>query len=255
METTPQSNSTHLVHGHSHHHLPDLDGTKTSDEVIILILGAIVFLTFALGLAFQLCEKPVWFLQRKQLDWEEEEEEYEYTYEDNDDSGQTHQMAEFDVEAAAATAAQTLSLTEPLLKPGSSHQLQVHPYRGATRYGTITQHHVEVGGVRKMVLVVEGDFVGEGGPSVHDGYTEWFERWLESHGMRDRTEDTAQGGLDQGDRTNEGASTSFATAPASETSLLDASPSLLDFDLDEDRDRDEEQEHDERSDSYYTACM
>jgi hypothetical protein len=53
METTAHSNSTGLVHGHGHHHLPDLDGTKTSDEVIILILGAIVFLTFALGLAFQ----------------------------------------------------------------------------------------------------------------------------------------------------------------------------------------------------------
>jgi hypothetical protein len=53
METMGHSNSTDLVHGHGHHHLPDLDGTKTSDEVIILILGAIVFLTFALGLAFQ----------------------------------------------------------------------------------------------------------------------------------------------------------------------------------------------------------
>ncbi|KAL2840084.1 hypothetical protein BJX68DRAFT_189771 [Aspergillus pseudodeflectus] len=184
METTAHSNSTDLVHGHGHHHLPDLDGTKTSDEVIILILGAIVFLTFALGLAFQLCDKPVWFLRRKQLAWQE------YDDEDNDDFGQIHQMAELDVEAAAATAAQTLSgIAEPLLKPGSSHQLQLHPFRGATRYGTITQHHIEVGGVRKMVLVVEADLVGEG-PSMQDGYTEWFERWRERNGMKGATEAT-----------------------------------------------------------------
>ncbi|CEL11753.1 hypothetical protein ASPCAL14850 [Aspergillus calidoustus] len=69
METTGQSNSTDLAHGRGHH-LPDLDGMKTSDEVIILILGARVFLTFALGLAFQLRDKPVWALQRKQLAWQ-----------------------------------------------------------------------------------------------------------------------------------------------------------------------------------------
>ncbi|KAL3447452.1 hypothetical protein BJX65DRAFT_308179 [Aspergillus insuetus] len=244
METTGHSNSTDLVHGHGHHHLPDLDGTKTSDEVIILILGAIVFLTFALGLAFQLCDNPVWFLRRKQLAWEEDE------YEDQDnDFGQIHQMAEFDVEAAAATAAQTLSgITEPLLKPGSSHQLQLHPFRGATRYGTITQHHVEAGGVRKMVLVVEGGLVGEGPSTVQDGYTEWFEAWRERNGIKAGVEATERA-FDEEDLTDEG--TSFATAAVNETSAVDESPPLLEFDLDEDQDEDQ----DERSDSYHTACM
>ncbi|KAL2800109.1 hypothetical protein BJX66DRAFT_332254 [Aspergillus keveii] len=248
METTGHSNSTDLVHGHGHHHLPDLDGTKASDEVIILILGAIVFLTFALGLAFQLCDKPVWFLRRKQLAWQEGEE-YEDIEDFGDDCGQIHQMAEFDVEAAAATAAQTLSgITEPLLKPGSSHQLQLHPFRGATRYGTITQHHVEVGGVRKMVLVVEADLGGEGPSTGQDGYTEWFEGWRERNGIKGGVEITERA-LEEGDLTDEG--TSFATAAVNETSATDESPPLLDFDLDEDQDEDQ----DERSDSYHTACM
>ncbi|KAJ0419237.1 hypothetical protein BJY00DRAFT_286552 [Aspergillus carlsbadensis] len=43
METTGHSNSTDLVHGHGHHHLPDLDGTKAFDEIITLIIGAIGF--------------------------------------------------------------------------------------------------------------------------------------------------------------------------------------------------------------------
>ncbi|KAL2813437.1 hypothetical protein BJX63DRAFT_394435 [Aspergillus granulosus] len=165
METTGQSHPTNLVHGHGHHHLPDLDGTKTADEVIILILGAIVFLTFALGLIFQLCETPPWLPRRKHHVWNEEAD-------DENDHGQFHQMADLnlDLESASST---TSTVTDRLLEGRCCGH---HPLRWATRYGTITQHHVDVGGVRKMVLVIEAGLDDEGAP-VHDGYSQWFERF------------------------------------------------------------------------------
>ncbi|CEL11754.1 hypothetical protein ASPCAL14851 [Aspergillus calidoustus] len=157
-------------------------------------------------------------------------------------------MAEFNVKAAAATAtaAQTLSgISQPLLKPGSAHQLQLHPFRGATRYGMITQQHVEVGGVRKMVLVVEADGVGEG-PVVQDGYTEWLERRRERNGTKSGIETTA-GALEEGELSNKGPS--LAATAMDETSPVDDSPPLLEFDPDKDQD---EEQH-EHSNLYHTA--
>ncbi|KAL2814016.1 hypothetical protein BJX63DRAFT_431648 [Aspergillus granulosus] len=212
MGISGRSNSTTPVHGHSHHHLANLDGTKTSDEVIILILGAIVILTFALGLVFQLCDDSVWFFWRKQGYWQEEEDNR---------FGQDHQMAELNLEAAAA------AITDPLIK-GDSHQPLPSPW--ATRYGTITQHHVDIGGVRKMVLIVEGDRTN-GVPQEQDGYTEWFERWRGRHETKADVEAGEQA-LDERDFWEQDA-LPLEHAPRG-TVLVDEQAPLLQFDLEED---------------------
>ncbi|KAL3467192.1 hypothetical protein BJX64DRAFT_192127 [Aspergillus heterothallicus] len=227
MEATGHSNSTDLVHGHGHHHLPDLEGTRTSDEVIILILGAIVFLTFALGLAFQLCEKPVWLLRRKCQSHDQEQD---------NDLGQIHQMAELDLEAAAAA-----TVTDPLLKPGN-HQLV--PLQWSTRYGAITQHHIDVGGVRKMVLVVEGDAPCEG-VQMHDGYTQWFERWRGRTQIKDGVETTKRA-MEETDLLGED-DTLVQAQGVTESGMVEESELLLEFDPDE--------EEGERSDTEQREFM
>ncbi|KAL2839519.1 hypothetical protein BJY01DRAFT_250473 [Aspergillus pseudoustus] len=239
-----QSNSTKLIHGQGHHHLPDLDRTKTSDEVIILILGAIVFLTFALGFAFQLNDKPVWFLRRAHPVWEEDDDN------DNDFVGQVHQMAELDLETAATTA----TVTDPLLfkseVDGDGADMQFPPTRWAARYGAITQHHVDVGGVRKMVLVVEGDVTSLGagagadevaaGPSIQDSYTAWFERW---RGRNERGSGKVGGG-ETGERASDDGDNLL---DEDDVTLLDSAfdeaavfgESLLQLDPEEDEDEEE----------------
>lgn len=55
-EHVTMTNSTLPGHAHPSDH----DRAKAADEIIILILGAVVFVTFALGLVSQVCLTPLW---------------------------------------------------------------------------------------------------------------------------------------------------------------------------------------------------
>ncbi|KAL4960191.1 uncharacterized protein BDV14DRAFT_204937 [Aspergillus stella-maris] len=165
------STSTHPNHRHF----------QSSDGVIILVLGALIFVTFALGLVSQLCDRSIplfsyFFRPRKQY--------YEFTpeYTDADNhnnnsnnsdtdstyglaldtsSGSNHKMA--DLESGLVHASPI-----PSLPPSSSGSMRGSsisgprpslglPRRSTTRYGDLKQHVLDVNGVRKMVLVVGGD--------------------------------------------------------------------------------------------------
>ncbi|KAL2871695.1 uncharacterized protein BJX67DRAFT_377437 [Aspergillus lucknowensis] len=161
--------STH----HKQVHTPVPDGTESTDEVIILILGVVVFATFALGLVSQLCDTSILFFRRKQL-WELDDEEYGFRqpqYPGSIERTQQHQMSE--LEAGAVPN----NLATESLKNGDRADPTSHYPRWATRYGSIIQHDiVSVNGARKMVLVVDID-ADSSGHGVQDGYTEWFRKW------------------------------------------------------------------------------
>ncbi|KAL3429006.1 hypothetical protein BDV09DRAFT_58979 [Aspergillus tetrazonus] len=161
----PASNTTHS----GHFHLPDSDGA------IILMLGAVVFLTFALGMMSQLCEVPILFFIRRKQYWYEEDDDLDL----EQGLGQTalnHRMSDFEADTGAGRR------TQPrVLDRGSQRAQQPesgHSSRPMTRYGSIQQHMIDVNGVRKLVLVVDIDKYGRGSSEASpDEYAEWFERW------------------------------------------------------------------------------
>ncbi|KAL4809124.1 hypothetical protein BDV18DRAFT_133998 [Aspergillus unguis] len=168
------SHSNHSInttqHGNGvplHFHVPDSDGA------IILMLGAVVFVTFALGLVSQLCEMTIFPFPRRRSShaWDITEE----------DSESNHQMAELDLEAAHYDHSPLLSRPSSS-RPQSKDLMPVRPKlvsRPTTRYGSIMQHEVTVNGARKLVLVVDDqESRAEGSP---DGYTAWLERWRTQH--------------------------------------------------------------------------
>ncbi|KAL4926596.1 uncharacterized protein BDV17DRAFT_151310 [Aspergillus undulatus] len=196
------ANSTHP----GHFHVPDSDGA------IILMLGGLVFVTFALGLVSQLCEKSIplfsFLSPRKQY----YENEYEYGI---GDTGINHKMADLEAGmSAAATAAH--SLPPPSTSSGGEEQpTRPHlPRRSTTRYGSIIQHVLDVHGVRKMVLVVDTD-AGNNLDRDNDGrdaagqsrspdeYAEWYARWrqyqshIEAERQREQEYEAEIEGLDE----------------------------------------------------------
>ncbi|KAL4941389.1 hypothetical protein BDV06DRAFT_180924 [Aspergillus oleicola] len=200
------ANSTHPGHIH----------VADSDGAIILILGALVFVTFALGL---LCDKSIplfsyFFRPRKQYydeyDFSDEASNYALCL---DGTSSNHKMA--DLESGLANAHTHPSPT-PSLPPSSASMAgemrdrpslslslsgsKPHlPRRSTTRYGSIMQHVLDVNGVRKMVLVVgDGDDNGTSAAGSRPGstaggsregvqedeydhspdeYAEWYARW------------------------------------------------------------------------------
>lgn len=137
-----------------HIHLPD------SDAAIILMLGAVVSMTFALGLVVQVSASSYYYYLKQLLTAELcntkpiflSEEEGAYSY---DPKAPSHQMAD---------------LEEPL-------QPLLH-HASATRYGSITQHVVDASGVRKMVLIIE-ERPGRvsAADAARDDYATWYEAW------------------------------------------------------------------------------
>ncbi|KAL4955578.1 hypothetical protein BDW69DRAFT_115893 [Aspergillus filifer] len=202
------ANSTLTHPGHEHF--------QSSDGVIILVLGALIFVTFALGMVSQLCDKSIplfsyFFRPRKQY-----YDDFAPGYTDNDadsystyglaldnSSGSNHKMADLDLESGLVHAS-----TIPSLPPSSSASMRDSlisgtrpslglglPRRSTTRYGSIRQHVLDVNGVRKMVLVVGGNEnqlrpessagesregfqeSGDGLEQSPDEYAEWYARW------------------------------------------------------------------------------
>ncbi|KAL6238518.1 hypothetical protein BDW75DRAFT_21666 [Aspergillus navahoensis] len=182
------SNSTHP----GHFHVPGSDGA------IILMLGAVVFLTFALGMMSQLCEVPVLFFVRGRQYW----------YEENDDLdleqglGQTalnHRMSDLDADTDTGRRSRyRLRFFDRELQhePQSAREYEP-PSRQTTRYGSIQQHMVEVNGIRKLVLVVDIDKYDRGAPEASpDDYAEWFERWRQQQ-QREAEEAVSDEPLDE----------------------------------------------------------
>ncbi|KAL4916354.1 hypothetical protein BDW62DRAFT_186559 [Aspergillus aurantiobrunneus] len=134
-----------------HVHTPDPDDTKAADEIIILILGVVVFVTFALGLVSQLSEIPILYPRRREY-WDELDEDEYYG------SGELNGMN---------------AVSDPENQVGAC-TAQV-PLRSATRYGSITPHIVQVDGITKMVLVV--DAATPPRDAALDAYAEWFAGW------------------------------------------------------------------------------
>ncbi|OJJ05162.1 hypothetical protein ASPVEDRAFT_834531 [Aspergillus versicolor CBS 583.65] len=138
-----------------HIHLPD------SDAAIIVMLGAVVSMTFALGLVVQVSAAPCYYYLKqlptaqlyntKPIFLSEDEEAYGY----NPKGAPSHRMA--DLEEAP----------RPSLHRAS-----------ATRYGSITQHVVDADGIRKMVLIIE-ERPGRvsAADAVRDDYAAWYEAW------------------------------------------------------------------------------
>ncbi|KAL4784549.1 hypothetical protein BJX76DRAFT_326899 [Aspergillus varians] len=137
------ANSTHPHHVHT-----PVSDTLDADEKIILVLGAVVFLTFALGLVSRLYDTPFSFPRGKQY-WEEEEfSGFHNDPEVGDGAGD-----------GAGADVYTAKLNLPI--------------PSATRYGGIKPYLVNSNGVQKMVLVVPpGD-----GDQVQDAHSLWFARW------------------------------------------------------------------------------
>ncbi|RDW67199.1 uncharacterized protein DSM5745_09065 [Aspergillus mulundensis] len=188
------SNSTHP----GHFHVPDSDGA------IILMLGAVVFLTFALGMMSQLCEVPILFFIRRKQYWYEEDDDLDL----EQGLGQTalnHRMSELEAETGAPRRSRPrprhrYSDREPHreLGPESEYSYET-PSRPTTRYGSIQQHMVEMNGIRKLVLVVDIDKYNRGEPSEAspDEYAEWFERWRQQQ-QREAEEAVSDEPLDEG---------------------------------------------------------
>ena len=183
-----------------HVHPSDPDGAKAADEIIILILGAVVFVTFALGLVSQvrsphfsdahpstlkqltpppsqLYETPIFFSgrrRRRRQYWDDEDDEDEYQYYGlGDESGGMNAMSDLEAGTCTAAAAQL-------------------PLRSATRYGSITPHIMDINGVTKMVLVVDAATPPTEG--ALDSYTEWFATWrkrMDSYREQQLLEETA----------------------------------------------------------------
>ncbi|KAL4793190.1 hypothetical protein BDV19DRAFT_391412 [Aspergillus venezuelensis] len=207
------ANSTSTHPGHRH--------LQSSDGVIILVLGALIFVTFALGL---LCDKSIplfgyFFRPRKQY----YEFTPEYTDADNSDpnnsetdstyglaldttSGSNHKMADLESGLIHASPIPSLPPSSAASMRGSSisgpRPSLGLPRRSTTRYGDLKQHVLDVNGVRKMVLVVGGDDAGPafgsgsnaggGGEGTRDGqdgvdqspdeYSAWYSRWTRFQG-------------------------------------------------------------------------
>ncbi|KAL4733810.1 hypothetical protein BDV11DRAFT_73896 [Aspergillus similis] len=162
------SNSTHP----GHFHVPDSDGA------IILMLGAVVFLTFALGMMSQLCEVPILFFARRKQYWYEEDDDLDL----EQGLGQTalnHRMSDFEANTGTGRRSQPRVLDRGLQREYRPESESEPPSRPVTRYGSIQQHMVDVNGIRKLVLVVDIDKYGRGASSEAspDEYAEWFERW------------------------------------------------------------------------------
>ncbi|KAL4814899.1 hypothetical protein BDW67DRAFT_164930 [Aspergillus spinulosporus] len=178
----PASNSTHP----GHFHLPDSDGA------IILMLGAVVFLTFALGMMSQLCEVPILFFVRRKQYWYEEDDDLDL----EQGLGQTalnHRMSDFEADPGAGRPSQPRVLDRGSRREHQTGVGHRPPSRPMTRYGSIQQHIIDVNGVRKLVLVVDIDKYGHGAASESspDEYAEWFERWHQQQQQQQREAEVA----------------------------------------------------------------
>ncbi|KAL5041675.1 hypothetical protein BDW71DRAFT_163292 [Aspergillus fruticulosus] len=182
------TNSTHP----GHFHVPDSDGA------IILMLGAVVFLTFALGMMSQLCEVPVLFFVRRKQYWYEEDDDLDLE-QGLGETALNHRMS--DLEADTGTGRRSRSRLrffdrEPQHGPQPEREYEP-PSRPTTRYGSIQQHMVEVNGIRKLVLVVDIDKYDRGAPEASpDDYAEWFERWRQQQ-QREAEEAVSNEPLDE----------------------------------------------------------
>ncbi|KAL2815818.1 hypothetical protein BDW59DRAFT_12955 [Aspergillus cavernicola] len=158
------ANSTQSRHVHN----PNWDATKYTDGKIILILGVVVCMTFALGLLSQLCEISILSCLRN---WRREDD----AYPELNPVAQRHRMS--DLEAGGIILAHNAcDIPIDLAKKGSNVSLAEYP-RWKARYGTITEHMLDVNGVRKLVLVVDHASLPSDSDRAQDGYAEWFGRW------------------------------------------------------------------------------
>ncbi|KAL3477937.1 hypothetical protein BJX99DRAFT_115534 [Aspergillus californicus] len=150
------ANSTRPRHVHD----PDWEEARAADAKIILILGAVVCLTFALGLVSQLCEISIFPCSGKRH-WDDDLE--------LNAPAQYHKSPDETGMLVSVSAHASDDVTDSSTN-GNMYMAEIP--RWTTRYGTITQHIVVVGGFRKLVLVVNPTR-----DRAQDGYTEWFRRW------------------------------------------------------------------------------